>query len=120
MPIFSKKCDFRTSDRMNQCTMLEIQSYIGKAPYPIEAITNNQSGKVYISLIVEKNGSIDKVKLLRSCDFKVLDENSISHLKNIPSFYKPGYKFNKPVRIVYNIPIVFKLDTKPKKRKSKR
>lgn len=109
MPIFTEACDkFPTDAEKTSCTMREIQKYVMTVDYPQEAIDNDIEGKVFVSFVINKDGSVSEVTLLRGAH-KQLDEASLNLLNNMPAFYKPGYQNGLAVRVKYNIPIVFKL-----------
>ncbi len=81
--------------------------------YPDEARKQGISGTVFVSFVVEKDGSISNVKLLRGigggCDKEAL--RVVSMLPN----YEPGLQDGKPVRTQFNLPISFKLNGGEKK-----
>jgi len=82
--------------------------------YPKEALEKGISGTVFVSFVVEKDGSISNVKLLKGigggCDKEAL--RVVSMLPN----YEPGLQDGKPVRTQFNIPISFKLNMVVKKK----
>ena len=85
-------------------------SYLGKAiHYPVRAVENNVQGKVYMSFIVEKNGDLTDIKVTRRLD-NDLDEEAVRVLKNSPK-WAPGLQNGKAVRVKYNIPINFTINT---------
>ncbi len=73
--------------------------------YPERAATNNISGRVFMSFIVEKDGKITHIELLRGIGFGC-DEEAIRVLKIAPS-WKPGIQNGKAVRVKYTMPINF-------------
>ncbi|MFT4645060.1 MAG: protein TonB [Planctomycetota bacterium] len=109
MPVFSKKCVLYSGDRQNQCTIKAIQNYSAGVDYPQKAINADAEGKVYIRFVVQKNGKVKDVRLLRSSGYEILDDVAFKHIKKMPKFAKPGYQRGKPVKVQYNIPIIFKL-----------
>ena len=85
-----------------------IQSFIGaNIIYPIEARQKLIQGKVYVSFIVEKDGQVSHVKLLRGVD-PTLNNEAIRVIKSLPDF-TPGMQKGKPVRVCFNVPINFRL-----------
>ena len=62
-------------------------------------------GKVYD--IVEKNGSISNVKVVRSVH-PLLDAEAMRVVNSMPK-WTPGKRDGKPVRVKFNIPVQFKL-----------
>ena len=88
---------------------LGLMKYIQKnVRYPAIAKEYNITGKVYISFIVDKQGSVTNVKVVRGVD-KNLDEEAVRVVKSLPK-YKPGKQRGKPVRVIFTIPIKFTLN----------
>ncbi|MBR5684733.1 MAG: energy transducer TonB [Muribaculaceae bacterium] len=75
--------------------------------YPPEAAKNNIQGRVILQFVVEKDGSIGEVKVVRSVD-EALDKEAIRVIKALPNF-TPGRQDGKPVRVWYTLPVTFKL-----------
>ncbi len=75
--------------------------------YPEIAAENGISGRVYIQFVVEPDGHVDNVKVLRGVD-PALDTEAIRVVKSSPK-WTPGKQRGKPVRVAYTIPIVFVL-----------
>ncbi|MBQ3738239.1 MAG: M56 family metallopeptidase, partial [Bacteroidales bacterium] len=76
--------------------------------YPEEAKNKNIAGRVFVSFVVEKDGSIGEVKVLRGIGGGC-DEEAVRVIKEMPK-WKPGMQKGKPVRVNYMMPIFFKLD----------
>ena len=88
---------------------LGLMKYIQKnVRYPAIAKEYNITGKVYISFIVDKQGSVTNVKVVRGVD-KNLDEEAVRVVKSLPK-YKPGKQRGKPVRVMFKSPINFTLN----------
>lgn len=77
--------------------------------YPKEAADNNVQGNVFISFVVEKDGSLSDIKIERKLGYGT-DEEAIRVLK-LSKRWNPGQIEQKPVRTKYNIPIKFTLKT---------
>jgi protein TonB len=75
--------------------------------YPALARENNISGKVFVSFIVEKDGQLTDIKIVRGLGYG-LDEETIRVLKLAKS-WKPGIQNGHPVRVAYSIPFAFQL-----------
>ena len=89
----------------------ELFHYISKnIHYPQEAKEKGIQGRVFIGFIVEKDGSISNVRNLRGVDSE-LDAEAIRVVESMPR-WKPGMHRGEPVRVSYQIPIVFKLEDK--------
>ena len=75
--------------------------------YPESAIESNKEGRVYIGFVVEKDGSISNVNVLRGvCE--ELDAEAVRVVKAMPK-WNPGMNHGELVRVQYNLPIYFKL-----------
>jgi len=75
--------------------------------YPAVDKENNVQGRVILTFVVEKDGSITDVKVLRSPDESLGDE-ATRVLKASPK-WTPGIQNGRPVRVQYTIPVSFTL-----------
>ncbi len=75
--------------------------------YPAVAAENGVEGRVSCSFIINIDGSISDIQILRSID-PSLDREAIRVLKSMPN-WKPGMQQGRPVRVKYNVPVRFKL-----------
>lgn len=75
--------------------------------YPAQAMENDIQGKVFISFVVEKDGTVSNVTLARGI-YGVLDEEAMRVIRKSPR-WKPGVQNNMTVRVRYNMPISFAL-----------
>ena len=79
--------------------------------YPEQARKDTISGRVIVGFIVEKDGTITNIKVLRGIGGG-LDEEAVRVLKNSPA-WKPGKILDGSlVRVAYTMPIFFKLGAK--------
>lgn len=89
-----------------------MMEYVAKnVKYPQEAKDKEIQGRVFIGFVVEKDGSIGEVKVLRGIGGGC-DEEAVRVIKGMPK-WKPGIQEGKPVRVSYMMPINFKLDDGP-------
>lgn len=75
--------------------------------YPAIAKENGITGVVYVSYIVDKDGSVKDVKVVRGAD-PFLDKEAVRVVKTLKG-YKPGKQRGKPVPVQFTIPIRFQL-----------
>ncbi|MBR5635066.1 MAG: energy transducer TonB [Prevotella sp.] len=75
--------------------------------YPVVAQENGVQGRVVVSFVVEKDGSITDVKVVRSVD-PSLDKEAQRVVKSMPKWI-PGKQNGSAVRVKYNVPVSFKL-----------
>ena len=85
-----------------------LMSYLnGNTKYPVVAQENGVQGKVIISFVVERDGSISDVRVARSVD-PSLDREAQRVVKSMPR-WKPGKQNGSAVRVKYTVPVVFRL-----------
>ncbi|MCQ2281552.1 MAG: energy transducer TonB [Bacteroidales bacterium] len=75
--------------------------------YPQLAKENNITGRVFVSFVVEKNGSVGNIKILRDIGGGCGAE-AVRVVKAMPK-WKPGKQRGKPVRSQFNLPVNFDL-----------
>ena len=75
--------------------------------YPKKAMENGVQGRVMVQFIVETNGSISNVKVVRSVDPE-LDAEALRVVKKMPK-WTPGMQKGKAVRVRFTLPISFRL-----------
>ena len=76
--------------------------------YPLEAKEKGYRGRVYVNFIVEPDGSLSNIKVLRGIGGGC-DEEAVRIVESLPKF-KPGMQNGEAVRVSYMIPINFKLE----------
>ena len=85
-----------------------MMAYIKKnLKYPASASENGIQGRVTLSFVVEKDGSISNIEILRS-PAEELSQEAIRLVKSVP-IWKPGVLKGKKVRVKYVLPITFRL-----------
>jgi len=75
--------------------------------YPPIAQENNISGRVYVSFVVDRDGSITNVQVVRGVD-PSLDKEAVRVVKSSPK-WTPGKQRGRAVRVSFTFPIVFQL-----------
>ncbi|CDN31677.1 Ferric siderophore transport system, periplasmic binding protein TonB [Mucinivorans hirudinis] len=75
--------------------------------YPQVAADNGIQGQVIVQFVVERDGSVSNIKVLRSVD-RELDAAAVNKIKSSPK-WAPGENRGRPVRVTFTIPVVFKL-----------
>lgn len=73
--------------------------------YPSAAARANKGGRVFVSFVVNTDGSIQDVKLIKGVGFGC-DEEAIRVIKSMPR-WNPAKQNGKPVRSIFNQPITF-------------
>ena len=87
----------------------EMMTYLsGNIKYPEEAKDKGISGRVFLSFVIEKDGSVNQVEVMRGIGGGC-DDEAVRVVKAMPK-WKPGMQKGEPVRVSYMLPITFKLD----------
>ncbi len=78
-----------------------------KLRYPTLAVEMRTQGTVYLTFVVEKNGDIGDIQIMRGVSDGCTEE-AIRVVKSMPK-WKPGKNNGEPVRVQYNLPVKFRL-----------
>ena len=86
----------------------KLMEYVGKnVKYPQIARESGIKGRVFVSFVVEPDGSVSNVKVLRGIGGGC-DEEAMRVVKAMPK-WKPGKQRGKAVRVSYMLPVNFQL-----------
>lgn len=118
MPAFGECVNSETAD-IYRCSSIAIMEHIGGlVNYPADALEAEVSGTVYVMFIIEKDGSLNNVQVMRSIrvDDDTLSEavasleaEALKVVSSLPDF-RPGTEGGDPVRVEYVVPVKFVLD----------
>jgi protein TonB len=87
---------------------MALRAFIGNAiKYPVIAQENGIQGKVYVTFVVGKDGSVNNAVIARGVDAS-LDKEALRVVNTLPK-WKPGKQRGKPVNVSYTVPINFQL-----------
>ncbi|TNF43384.1 MAG: energy transducer TonB [Bacteroidetes bacterium] len=87
---------------------MALRTYIANAiKYPVIAQENGIQGKVYVTFVVGKDGSVSNASIARGVD-PSLDKEALRVVNTLPK-WKPGKQRGKPVNVSYTVPINFVL-----------
>lgn len=85
-----------------------LMSYLNShTKYPVVAQENGVQGRVTVSFVVERDGSITDVHVVRSVD-PSLDREAARVVSTMPN-WQPGKQNGSAVRVKFNVPVQFKL-----------
>jgi TonB family protein len=86
----------------------KLMEYISEnIQYPQKAIESGIQGRVFVGFVIEPDGSVSNVKLLRGIGGGC-DEEAMRVIKSLPR-WEPGKQRGKAVRVAYQLPVFFKL-----------
>jgi len=88
--------------------MREFSGFLAKnIHYPAADKASKTEGKVYIQFVVEKDGSISGTRALRGPSEDMMNE--AIRVMSVSPKWKPGIQNNRPVRVMFTVPINFTL-----------
>ena len=89
----------------------ELLNFVGKnLRYPESAVNHKIQGKVIVRFVVTESGEVDKIQVVRSLQAEC-DKEAIRVIKLLPKFI-PGKQNGKNTKVLYTLPITFKLEEK--------
>lgn len=87
---------------------LALRKYLAEnVKYPEMAKENDIQGTVYVRFVVDTDGSVKNVELMRGVD-PLLDKEALRVVSSLPKF-KPGKQRGKAVKVSHQVPIKFAL-----------
>ncbi len=88
--------------------MAELMKFLAKSiKYPVIAQENGIQGRVVCSFVVNRDGSIVDIQVMRGVD-PSLDKEAVRVIGTMPK-WKPGEQRGKPVRVRFILPVQFRL-----------
>ena len=98
--------------------MTALMQFLSKnIKYPVNAQKNGTQGRVTVQFIVNVDGSISNIGIIRGVDPE-LDGEAVRVISTMPN-WKPGTQKGKPVRVKYTVPVMFRLPDEDKKEEYK-
>lgn len=109
-------------EQQKECMQYNIAKHVGdNFQFPEDARKHGVQGKIFVTFIVEKNGELSNISILKGVEreyknankkkrsaAKDLDKEAIRVIKLL-EFEAPAYQKGKPVRMQYTMPINAKL-----------
>ncbi|MFZ1456608.1 MAG: energy transducer TonB [Saprospiraceae bacterium] len=113
MPRFPGCEDKKTDKEKEDCAKTKMLEYIYKnLKYPAIARENGVEGQVVLQFVVDKDGSIADAKVVRDigagCGAEA--EKVVNGMNNMGQKWIPGKQRGRPVRVLYTLPVKFKLE----------
>ena len=106
-------CDSGSAEEKKACADQKLLQYLYKnLKYPAIARENGVEGRVYIQFVVERDGTVQDGKIVRDigagCGQAAL--KVVNDMNNLPQRWTPGKQRGKAVRVLYTLPVTFKLE----------
>lgn len=109
VPVFPGCEAAADNNERKACFQAKIMRYVvDEFHYPEVAREMNIQGKVFVKFVIEKDGSISNITVVRGAD-PLLDEEAVRVIKSLP-YIQPARQRGKPVRMSFVIPINAKLE----------
>lgn len=109
MPLFSG-CDGKGVTDPKSCSDRKMLQYIyTNVKYPAIARKNNEEGQVIIGFVIQKNGQVENVKVIRDTGSGELGKEASRVVKTMPR-WTPGMQDGKHVNVNYTLPVKFQLE----------
>ena len=100
-------CDFfLIPAEVSECFNQRLKQFINRnLEFPEMAKQMGVTGKVWVSFIINNDGNVSDVKIVRSVD-KLLDDEALRVIRELPKML-PAKANGLPVRLRYSVPITF-------------
>ncbi len=111
-------CEFpdSTLEARQRCAERRLLEFINQnIEYPLEARQKGHEGTAVVGFVVETDGSLSNITILRNVEGGCGDEavRVVSLMNTAGIKWMPGKKAGKPVRTQFNLPVKFKLEEAP-------
>ncbi|MBR9923161.1 MAG: TonB family protein [Bacteroidetes bacterium] len=96
-----------------KCSEESLLNFIySNVQYPLEARMNDVEGTVVVRFIIEKDGTISNLEVVRDIGSGCAEEalRVVGAMNEIGVRWTPGLKDGEPVRVQFNLPVKFKLE----------
>jgi protein TonB len=108
VPIFPGCEDAKDNEERKTCFQQKILVFVSRNfEFPEMAKEMGIQGRVYVNFVIERNGSISNVEIVRGVD-PLLDDEAVRVVKKLPRL-TPAKQRGKPVRMSFTLPINAKL-----------
>ena len=103
-------CVFGMVDEMPQFPggFSAMMNYVGQnIKYPAEAVAKGLEGRVVVQFVVDKEGNLQDVKVIKGID-PLLDQEAVRVISSMPQWI-PGKQKGKAVNVQFNMPLQFQI-----------
>lgn len=108
VPVFPGCEDAKDNNERKLCFQQNILKFVSRNfEFPEMARQMGIQGRVYVNFVIERDGSVSNVEVVRGID-ALLDDEAVRVVKKLPKF-TPAKQRGKPVRMSFTLPINAKL-----------
>jgi len=106
---YHKGCESENAEQQNNCSeRMRLEAVYKNIQYPYKARVVGVMGIAVIEFVVEKDGSVTNITVLRGLCWAI--EQECLRVMDFMPEWMPGQFNDKPVRVAFNVPINFKLE----------
>lgn len=113
MPRFPGCEEEKTENEKDKCAKIKMTEYLFRhLIYPEEAKIKKIEGQVVVQFVIEKDGSISEIKVVRDIGFGCGQAavDVVESWNQMTEKWRPGYQRGRPVVVLYTLPVKFKLE----------
>jgi len=114
MPRFPGCEDMGGTDKEKEdCAKKKLLEFIyGNLKYPAIARENGVEGNVVLQFVVDRDGSVKDIKIVRDigAGCGTAAKAAVNSMNTMGKKWTPGKQLGRPVKVVYTLPIRFKLE----------
>lgn len=108
-PLFPGCEHIQDYEERKRCSDRELLTFIySRIRYPSHARQYGVEGMAVVSFIIEKDGKVSDIKVVRGLDTDISEE--VARIASLLPVWEPGTQDGVPVRVQFNLPIKFKLE----------
>ncbi|MDB5267482.1 MAG: outer rane transport energization protein TonB [Hymenobacter sp.] len=105
--VVDKMPRFRSGDS----TTVALLNYLGQnTRYPVGALQDRATGRVFVSFVVNRTGRVEQVKMAKP-GHPALNTEALRVVSEMPRWEVPGQKAGQPVSVSFTVPITFNMRT---------
>ncbi len=109
VPVFPGCEGAQNNDQRKACFQAKLLEHVtNNFKFPQQARELNLQGRIYVKFVVERNGSVSSIEVLRGVD-PLLDSEAIRCVQTLPRI-SPAQQRGKPVRMSFVLPIYAKME----------
>ena len=80
----------------------------GNTRYPVEALIDKATGRVFVSFVVNQEGQVEQAKVVKKVH-RALDKEALRVVSEMPRWEKPGRQLGQAVSVALTVPIIFNM-----------
>ena len=103
--VVEKMPRFKSGD---SSTVALVDYLVRNTRYPVGALQDKASGRVFVSFVVNKNGGVEQAKIVNG-GHPALKREALRVVSEMPRWEVPGRQLGQPVSVAFTVPITFNM-----------